>query len=428
VPGPTSGGIYTFTVTASDGTLPNVTTPFTLTVGQAAQFISASHVTFNAGTAGSFRISTSGFPTASLREAGTLPAGVSFHDNGDGSGTISGTPPANGGNAYIVSITATNSIVGTASQVFTLTVNQPPAITSLGGASFSGGVSGSFTITSTGFPRPRFTVLSGSLPAGLNFQDNNNGTATISGTPVENTSSIDTIVISASNGAGPAVTQSFTVTVNALPVITNINGTLTGTGTLTGDTVNFSTGNGNLIATIDSVSASFPLTTVQALVISLANSTGNNTISIGAGAPVALVIGGSGNDTIIASNTARDTLEGGAGNDSIHAGGAKELLQGNSGNDTLIAGTGNDTLVGGNGADSLYGGPGADLLQGGAGPDTIVTGGGNNTLSGGAGHDSILGGSGSNLLDGGIGTDTIVGGSGDTITDVTPGSTILHSS
>jgi len=55
-----------------------------------------------------------------------MPVGVAFQDNGDGTGTISGTPTANGG--FSITFTASNGVAPDATQNFTLTVNQASAI------------------------------------------------------------------------------------------------------------------------------------------------------------------------------------------------------------------------------------------------------------------------------------------------------------
>jgi hypothetical protein len=60
-----------------------------------------------------------GFPTPSLSETGGLPAGVTFVDNGNGTGTLSGTPVA-AGNFNLVFL-ASNA-VATTTQPFTLNV------------------------------------------------------------------------------------------------------------------------------------------------------------------------------------------------------------------------------------------------------------------------------------------------------------------
>ena len=85
---------------------------------------SASSTTFTEGSAGSFTVTSTGNPHAALSETGTLPAGVSFADNGDGTATLSGTPTVSG--TYPFTITANNGVGSPATQSFTLTVDGPP--------------------------------------------------------------------------------------------------------------------------------------------------------------------------------------------------------------------------------------------------------------------------------------------------------------
>ena len=93
------------------------------------------------------------------------------------------------------------------------TVNQAPAITSADDAAFTVGQFGSFTITTTGYPTPAITET-GSLPTGVTFTDNGNGTATLAGTPQEGTLGTYPLTLTAANGISPSATQSFTLTVN----------------------------------------------------------------------------------------------------------------------------------------------------------------------------------------------------------------------
>ena len=88
-----------------------------------------------------------------------------------------------------------------------------PAITSANNTTFTVGAAGSFTVTTIGFPTPSLTEA-GALPSGVTFHDNNNGTATLGGTPAAGTAKNYPITITASNGVGTAATQSFTLTVN----------------------------------------------------------------------------------------------------------------------------------------------------------------------------------------------------------------------
>ncbi len=93
------------------------------------------------------------------------------------------------------------------------TVDQAPAITSADDAAFTVGQFGSFTITTTGYPTPAITEM-GSLPTGVTFTDNGNGTATLAGTPQEGTLGTYPLTLTAANGISPSATQSFTLSVN----------------------------------------------------------------------------------------------------------------------------------------------------------------------------------------------------------------------
>jgi hypothetical protein len=99
-----------------------------------------------------------------------------------------------------------------ASQSGSVTIDEPPAITSANAAAFTAGVAGTFTVTTTGYPTPALSETGTALPAGVTFTDNGNGTATLAGTTTA--AGIYSIVITASNGTSPNATQSFTLTVS----------------------------------------------------------------------------------------------------------------------------------------------------------------------------------------------------------------------
>jgi hypothetical protein len=84
----------------------------------------ASATTFGASTPGSFTVTSRAYPTASLHETGALPAGVTFTDNGDGTGTLAGNTTAAG--TYPITFTAHNGAGDDATQNFTLTVAAQP--------------------------------------------------------------------------------------------------------------------------------------------------------------------------------------------------------------------------------------------------------------------------------------------------------------
>ena len=184
-------------------------------------FTSQGSTSFQAGTAGTFTITAVGVPAPALSFSGTLPAGVSFTDNGGGTATLAGTPAANSGGTYPLTLTAANG-VHTATQTFTLTVNQAPAVTSAATATFSIGAPGTFAVTSTGFPRPTLTQ-SGALAAGVTWVDNGDGTGTLSGTPAAGTGGTHSFTLTATNGIGAPATQSFTLSVNGAGSFTSAN-------------------------------------------------------------------------------------------------------------------------------------------------------------------------------------------------------------
>jgi hypothetical protein len=207
------------TLTANNGITPNATQSFTLTVNQAPAITSANAATFIVGSAGSFTITSTGYPHATLSEAGTLPSGVTFVNNADGTATLSGTPAAGSGNTYSLTLTANNGITPNATQDFTLTVNQAPAITSADDTTFIVGSAGSFTITSTGYPSATLSET-GTLPSGVTFLVNGNGTATLSGTPQAGSVGDFTLMIAAGNSIPPTASQEFDLTVAAANTLT----------------------------------------------------------------------------------------------------------------------------------------------------------------------------------------------------------------
>ena len=77
---------------------------------------------------------------------------MNLTDNGDGTATISGTPAAGTGGAYSITIRASNGVSPDASQSFTLTVDEAPSITSGASTTFTVGTTGSFAVTSSGYP------------------------------------------------------------------------------------------------------------------------------------------------------------------------------------------------------------------------------------------------------------------------------------
>ena len=110
--------------------------------------------------------------------------------------------------------------------------------------------------------------------------------------------------------------------------------------------------------------------------------------------------GGAGNDTIIGGDD-DDTIRGGSGADEIDGGIDEDLIFGDSGIDTIDGGDGDDTIDGGFGGDSIDGGDGDDSIIGNSGDDTVTGGEGADSISTGAGQDSIVGATADDTVDGG---------------------------
>lgn len=220
---PSSGGAFNITITASNAE-GSVSQSFTLTVNQSPTFTSPNNATFTAGSLGAFSVTASGFPSPTFNTSGALPSGVTLNS---ATGSLSGTP-GNGG-IFSFTITASNA-AGSVSQSFTLTVNQPPAITSANTATFTVKAAGSFTVKATGFPAPTLSDT-GTLPSGVTF---NSSTGVLSGLPTAG--GTFNIIFTAGNVAG-SVSQSFILTVNQAPAVTSANSAAFTTGTLGSFTV-----------------------------------------------------------------------------------------------------------------------------------------------------------------------------------------------
>ncbi len=109
--------------------------------GEAPAITSIAQASFTAGSAGTFAVTSTGSPIAFLSESGSLPNGVSFIDNGDGTATLSGTPASGSAGTYPIVIAAGNGVSPYATQSFTLTVQGPPTTSILipsNGATLSG--------------------------------------------------------------------------------------------------------------------------------------------------------------------------------------------------------------------------------------------------------------------------------------------------
>jgi hypothetical protein len=187
--------------------------PVRLTLdGEAPSITSLESTTFTVGEPSAFTVESTGFPTPTLGFMGDLPDGVTFTDHLDGTATISGTPVLGSGGVYDLTITASNGVEPDYVQSFTLTVNEAPSITSANIVTWFLNQENTFTFTTWGFPTPVISY-EGNLPAGFEFQDNSDGTATLSGTPEAGQEGEYPLTITARNTSGTDATLDFTLKV-----------------------------------------------------------------------------------------------------------------------------------------------------------------------------------------------------------------------
>ena len=234
---PTSGGAYSFTVSAIDAADSTGTMAYSGTVNPAVAVNPASLPGGTVGTVYSQTVSASGGNgtlTLSL-SAGALPAGLSFNA---ASGVISGTPSAAGTSSF--TITATDGNGATGSRVYSVTISSPVTV---GPSSVPGGTVGSAysqTITASGGNGSyTYAVSSGSLPAGLAL---NATTGAITGTPT--TAATSSFTITATDGNGATGSRSYTATINPA-IVVNPAGLPSGTvGSAYSQTISATGGNG----------------------------------------------------------------------------------------------------------------------------------------------------------------------------------------
>jgi len=222
----TAGDTYGFAVSAvdnvgnSDGVpaQASVTTAAAAAVGPA--FTSPASTMVTAGQALSFTVKTTGVPIPALNATGTLPAGVTFTDNGDGTATLAGTAQAAG--TYPLTFTAFNTQASTP-QSFTLTVNPAgPASVAVSAGSGQSAIAGSAFTTPLaalvadqfGNPVPGVTVTFTAPASGAS--------ATFAG------NAASTTAVTGANGIATASTLTANATTGPFTVTASVNGVANG--------------------------------------------------------------------------------------------------------------------------------------------------------------------------------------------------------
>ena len=173
-------------------------------------FTSADHVTFTACQPNTFHVIVTGNPTPALTEDGVLPSGITFTDNGDGTGTLSGTPAPGTVGTYPIVFHAEKNKPHQTDQNFTLTVVCGGCVTVTAPIVNTGTINTPFsqTFTQSGGAAPITWSESGALPAGLTF---NTSTGVLSGTPTQ--AGTFPITVTATDASGCIGTAPYTLTI-----------------------------------------------------------------------------------------------------------------------------------------------------------------------------------------------------------------------
>jgi hypothetical protein len=224
--------------------------------GVAPSITSAASTSFDFGRDGSFTVTTTGFPTAALSDGGaTLPAGVSFTDNGNGTATLTGTPAAGTSGSYPFTITASNGVSPTATQTFTLTVvsSSVTGLSPTAGPTAGGTL---VTITGTGFVSGATVKFGSTAATGVTFVSSTQLTAV---SPAESAGTVDVTVTTP--GGTSAASSADKYSYDVVPSVTALSPTagptaggtvvtITGTGFVPGASVKFGSTAGTSVTVV----------------------------------------------------------------------------------------------------------------------------------------------------------------------------------
>ncbi|WP_406191732.1 glycine-rich protein [Streptomyces sp. NBC_01017] len=422
----------------------------TITYHSGPVFADTDPAVFTLGSEGEFTVSASGVPTPALTAQG-LPSWADFTDNGDGTGTVTGTPAGTDDlGTPTFTVTAENSS-GTVSKEFTLTVAKAPTNVTITGTDPSApSATDKITVTAdvragsgvSGLPAPTGTATLTEGPGSVLAQaDVSDGKAVFhdvqlpaghyalginySGDAIYKNSvkkagfrldvgpSITPLTLQDATQYVPYTAQlttgddtdntDFAVTDGTLPAGLE----LTAAGLISGTPTTAGTADFTITATNDESDLP-PATRTYHLTVSPVSCT---TTGLDPHA-VHIVNGTAGND-VLTGTPGNDIILGKNGNDTINGAGGNDLICAGTGNDKITTGAGNDTINAGDGTNTVDAGNGTNTVTTGNATDSIKTGTGNDTINAGNGTNSVQSGAGNDTITTGTGTDSIVAGAGD---------------
>ncbi len=160
--------------------------------------------------------------------ASTLPGWLTLTDNLDGTATLAGTPTNADFGPNDVVLNVQDAAGAAVDQIFTINVdnaNDPPTFTSTPVTGATEDILYTYNVTATDPDvGDNLTIVALSIPNWLTLTDNLNGTATLTGTPLNPDVGSNSVVLTVTDGAGSTDNQNFTVTVantNDAPAFTS---------------------------------------------------------------------------------------------------------------------------------------------------------------------------------------------------------------
>jgi hypothetical protein len=214
---PAMTGAYPFTVAATSSSASGMEV-YTISINPAVAIETATVANGDVGEkySQSIHITGGSGSYAFGIKSGTVPPGVSLSSNG----VLLGVPTTVG--VFSFAVSASDTLGGTVSQIYSVTINPGVVITTVTLASWTTSQPGyNQTIQATGGTGPYLFSSSGTLPSGLTLSSG----GVLSGTPIAFGSFV--LTVTATDQFGGSTTQAYTVTINpALAFVSGSTGTL----------------------------------------------------------------------------------------------------------------------------------------------------------------------------------------------------------
>lgn len=197
-------GTYDIVITANDGTA-DAMQSFTIEVININDSPSYESTPITVGTQNSeyrYNISATDIDGDAITITDTsIPTWLTLTDNEDGTATLIGTPAQENVGTHNIIITASDGELDS-TQTFSIViddVNDAPTFTSTEITVGTQNIEYSYTITTNDLDGDAITITDISVPAWLAFTDNEDGTATLIGTPSQTEVGVHAIVLTASD-------------------------------------------------------------------------------------------------------------------------------------------------------------------------------------------------------------------------------------